>query len=56
MDGQEGGFDSVVNLSKDQLEGSEELIVLNARAVLPCFVIIYNVKDSKVKKGCKSSC
>ncbi|XVE96757.1 hypothetical protein REPUB_Repub02eG0250200 [Reevesia pubescens] len=46
VDGQEGGFDSVVSLSKDQ----EELIVLNARAVLPCFVIVYNVKDSKVTK------
>ncbi|XWS66929.1 hypothetical protein CRYUN_Cryun05aG0242800 [Craigia yunnanensis] len=46
VDGQEGGFDSVV--SKDQLEGSEELIVLNARAVLPCFVIVYNVKGDKM--------
>ncbi|XVE61750.1 hypothetical protein DITRI_Ditri06bG0064900 [Diplodiscus trichospermus] len=47
VDGDEGGFDSVVSLSEDQLEGSEELIVLNARAVLPCFVIVYNVSDLK---------
>ncbi|XP_022765809.1 uncharacterized protein LOC111310603 [Durio zibethinus] len=48
VDGEEGGFDSVVSLSTDQFERSEELIVLNARAVLPCFIIVYNVKDSNL--------
>ncbi|OMO72565.1 hypothetical protein CCACVL1_17709 [Corchorus capsularis] len=49
VDGEEGGgFDSVVSLSMDQLEGSEELIVLNARAVLPCFIVLYNVKSHKM--------
>lgn len=48
VDGQEGGFDSVVSLSRDQLEGSEELIVLNARAVLPCFVVVYKAKGHKM--------
>ncbi|XP_021289953.1 uncharacterized protein LOC110420889 [Herrania umbratica] len=48
VDGQDGGFDSVVSLSRDQLEGSEELIVLNARAVLPCFVVVYKAKGHKM--------
>ncbi|XVF76502.1 hypothetical protein PTKIN_Ptkin13bG0271300 [Pterospermum kingtungense] len=40
VDGQEGGFDSVVSVSN-----SEELTVLNARAVLPCFVVVYDVQS-----------
>ncbi|KAK8475816.1 hypothetical protein V6N13_087613 [Hibiscus sabdariffa] len=55
VEGGEGGFDSVVSSSKDPVEGSEELIVFNARAVLPCFVILYNVKHSKYYKMSKSS-
>lgn len=35
MDVKEGGFDSVVS------NASEELVVLNQRAILPCFVVIY---------------
>ncbi|KAL2343368.1 hypothetical protein Fmac_004653 [Flemingia macrophylla] len=35
------GFDSLVKKIHDQSE-IEELIVLNPRSVLPCFVIIYN--------------
>ncbi|KAB2006961.1 hypothetical protein E1A91_D11G393200v1 [Gossypium mustelinum] len=44
VEGREGGFDSVVSSCTDR---SEELVVLDARAVLPCFVIVYNVKHSK---------
>ncbi|GMI65826.1 hypothetical protein HRI_000251900 [Hibiscus trionum] len=55
VEGREGGFDSVVSLAKDPMEGSEELIALNARAVLPCFVILYNVKHSKYYTVSKSN-
>ncbi|KAE8681817.1 Ribonuclease P family protein, putative isoform 1 [Hibiscus syriacus] len=48
VEGREGGFDSVASLSKDPLEGSEELITLNARAMLPCFVILYNVTHKNI--------
>ncbi|XP_040938179.1 uncharacterized protein [Gossypium hirsutum] len=44
VEGREGGFDSVVSSCTDR---SEELVVLDARAVLPCFVIVYNVKHLK---------
>ncbi|KAK8330280.1 hypothetical protein V6Z11_A11G385200 [Gossypium hirsutum] len=44
VEGREGGFDSVVSSCTNR---SEELLVLDARAVLPCFVIVYNVKHSK---------
>lgn len=44
MDGEEGSFDSMVRLSSGiQSNGREELFVLNLRAVLPCFVVIYSV-------------
>lgn len=43
VDGREGGFDSVVSASN-----SEELTVLNARAVLPCFLIVYDVQVDKM--------
>ncbi|RVW39764.1 hypothetical protein CK203_074623 [Vitis vinifera] len=43
MDGEKGGFDSVVSSTGDQPDGSQDLMVLNPRAILPCFVIIYNV-------------
>lgn len=37
--GEDGGFDSAV----DKSNGSEELLVLNPRAMLPCFVVLYDV-------------
>ena len=33
----------VVSSTEDRSDGSAELMVLNPRAILPCFVIIYNV-------------
>ncbi|KAE8664419.1 Ribonuclease P family protein, putative isoform 1 [Hibiscus syriacus] len=51
----EGGFDSVASLPKDSSEGSEELIALNARAVLPCFVILCSATHSKYYRMSKSS-
>lgn len=35
VNGEEGGFDSIVGRQKD-------LLVLNPKSVLPCFVVIYN--------------
>ena len=43
IDGEKGGFDSLVSSTEDRSDGSAELMVLNPRAILPCFVIIYNV-------------
>ena len=43
IDGEKGGFDSLVSSTEDRSDGSTELMVLNPRAILPCFVIIYNV-------------
>ncbi|XP_057982223.1 uncharacterized protein LOC131167435 [Malania oleifera] len=40
VDGEKGGFDSMVASSSGN--EIEELIVWNLRAVLPCFVVIYN--------------
>lgn len=39
--GEGGRFDSVELRAGNQSSGSEELVVLNQRAVLPCFVVIY---------------
>ncbi|KAF8396636.1 hypothetical protein HHK36_018260 [Tetracentron sinense] len=36
VDGEEGSFDSVVGPAGDQSNDSEELIILDSRAVLPC--------------------
>ncbi|KAJ4970727.1 hypothetical protein NE237_003826 [Protea cynaroides] len=36
------GFDSLIVSGKNQWNCSEELIVLDPRAVLPCFVVIYS--------------
>ena len=41
--GEDGRFDSVVASNGDDSNGSEKLMVLNPRAVLPCFVVIYEV-------------
>lgn len=41
--GEDGRFDSVVASTGDDSNGSEKLMVLNPRAVLPCFVVIYEV-------------
>ncbi|KAI4300243.1 hypothetical protein L6164_033640 [Bauhinia variegata] len=41
-----GGFDSVVSSTGYQSNGSEQLVALNRRAVLPCFVVIYGVNSS----------
>ena len=44
MDGEEfGWFDSVVGSTGDESNGSEELMVLTPSAVLPCFVVVYEV-------------
>lgn len=48
IDGEKGGFDSVLSSSEDEPVGSEELLVLNPNAILPCFVIIYNVREGTV--------
>ncbi|XP_050144393.1 uncharacterized protein LOC126619983 [Malus sylvestris] len=47
MDNEEGEFDSV-DWTADQFRESKELVVLNSEAVLPCFVIIYNVKNKNL--------
>ncbi|KAK9986619.1 hypothetical protein SO802_031570 [Lithocarpus litseifolius] len=41
--GEDGRFDSVVASNGVDSNGSEKLMVLNPRAVLPCFVVIYEV-------------
>ncbi|KAL5546215.1 hypothetical protein UlMin_005902 [Ulmus minor] len=38
-----GGFDSILGPTGDRSNGAEELVVLDPRAVLPCFVVIYSV-------------
>ncbi|KAA8516520.1 hypothetical protein F0562_016974 [Nyssa sinensis] len=43
VEGEERGFDSVVASNGDESNGFEELVVLNSRAILPCFVVIYSV-------------
>lgn len=40
-DKEDSGFDSLVG----RLDDEDELLVYNPRAVLPCFVIVYNVSD-----------
>ncbi|OVA18155.1 hypothetical protein BVC80_1835g572 [Macleaya cordata] len=42
VEGEEGGFDSMAGPSSVQPYDEQELVVLDPRAVLPCFVIIYN--------------
>lgn len=37
------GYDSLVGRADGRLEEEDELLVYNPRAVLPCFVIVYNV-------------
>nr|XP_011468683.1 PREDICTED: uncharacterized protein LOC105352747 [Fragaria vesca subsp. vesca] len=44
MDNDGGEFDSVMAWTGDQFSDSKELLILNSEAVLPCFVIIYNVE------------
>lgn len=48
VEGREGGFDSVVSSCTDR---SEKLAVLDARAVLPCFAIVYNVTPKVTKSS-----
>ncbi|XP_050379483.1 uncharacterized protein LOC126796802 [Argentina anserina] len=43
MDNDGGEFDSVMAWNGNQFSDSKELLILNSEAVLPCFVIIYNV-------------
>lgn len=46
VDKEDGGFDSVVGRGGSGAStrvDEEELVVFNPRAVLPCFVIVYNV-------------
>ncbi|KAK9290917.1 hypothetical protein L1049_009096 [Liquidambar formosana] len=50
VDGEEGGFDSVVRSTGCKSKSSEELIVFNSSAVLPCFVVIYTVPSSSFGK------
>lgn len=38
-----GGYDSVA--CKDGSDNLEELVVTNPRAILPCFVVVYNTSD-----------
>ena len=41
--GEEGRFDSLVASNADDSNGSDKLMALNPRAMLPCFVVIYEV-------------
>ncbi|XAR58923.1 hypothetical protein NMG60_11014504 [Bertholletia excelsa] len=46
VDKEDPGFDSVVGAGQGahmRLDGEDELLVFNPRAVLPCFVIVYSV-------------